>query len=328
MKLLCRIIVLCALLINTSKGYSKPGATQGGDVTYTINEGASIVLHASSTNAAAYQWYKEGVRIEGAVNKDYTATAAGMYSVVAFNAGGCPSEISDPVKIVVNPATQPPPPAGNPDTVVDLAVTIASSNTHAAPGDSYTYVMVANNKSPITGTDVKVSYVLPENLVYMPLPGMDGIVKYDKATRLITWSISRINQNDPKTLVVGVKVVTPGMVQSIVNIKGKQIDPVMANNVDQTVQQVYPLVITNVFTPNGDGVNDTFVIPHLETYLENEITIINRWGNVVYQKTNYKNDWDGSGLVEGTYFYVLRAKNKTGVWDTYKGYLTLLRTRI
>lgn len=327
MKLLCRIIVLCALLIIISKGYSKPITNQGGDVTYTISEGASIVLHASSTNAAAYQWYKEGVSIAGAVNKDYTATVAGMYSVVAFNAGGCPSEISDPVKVVVNPVT-PPPPASKPDTVVDLAVSIVSSNIHASPGDSYSYIMIADNKSPITGTDVKVSYVLPENLVYLPQPGMDGILKYDRATRMLTWNISQIKQNDPRTLVITVKAVTPGMVESIVNIKGKQIDPVMANNIDQTVQQVYPQVITNVFTPNGDGVNDTFVIPHLETYTENEITIINRWGNVVYQKTNYKNDWDGSGLVEGTYFYVLRAKNKTGVWDTYKGYLTLLRTRI
>ncbi|HWZ35617.1 MAG TPA: gliding motility-associated C-terminal domain-containing protein [Mucilaginibacter sp.] len=310
----------------TSKAYSKLISDMGGDVTYTINEGASIVLHASSTNAAAYQWYKEGVRIEGAVSKDYTATAAGMYSVVAFNVEGCPSLVSDPVKIIVNPVTMPP--TSNSDTLVDLAVTIASSNIHASPGDSYTYIVVASNKSPITGTHVKISYKLPENLVYVPQPGMGNEVKYDKETRMLTWSINQIKQNDPRTLMVPVKVVTPGMVQSIVNIKGKQIDPVMANNVDQTVQQVYPLVITNVFTPNGDGVNDTFVIPHLETYTENEITIINRWGNVVYQKTNYKNDWDGSGLVEGTYFYVLRAKNKAGIWDTYKGYLTLLRTRI
>lgn len=313
------------MLINISKGYSKTWSNQGGDVTYTINEGASIVLHASSINAAAYQWYKEGVRIDGAVNKDYTATVAGMYSVVAFNTGGCPSEVSDPVKVVVNPVTTPP---VNPDTVVDLAVTIASSNMHAAPGDSYTYVLEANNKSPITGTDITVRYVLPENLVYLPQPGTGDVVKYDMATRTITWSISQIKQNDPTRLVLTVKVLTPGMVQSVVNIKGKQIDPVLANNVDQTVQQVYPLVISNVFTPNGDGVNDTFVVPGLETYSDNELTIINRWGNVVYQKTNYKNDWDGSGLVEGTYFYVLRAKNKAGVWDTYKGYLTLLRTRI
>src|SRR6185312_14262679 len=100
MKQLCRIIVLCALLIITGKAYSGTLSNQGGDLTYTINEGASIVLHASSTNAAAYQWYKEGVKIDDAVTKDYTATAAGMYSVVAFNAGGCPSEVSDPVKII------------------------------------------------------------------------------------------------------------------------------------------------------------------------------------------------------------------------------------
>ncbi|HEY9534860.1 MAG TPA: gliding motility-associated C-terminal domain-containing protein [Mucilaginibacter sp.] len=298
---------------------------QGGDVTYTINEGATIVLHASSLRASAYQWYKDGVKIVDAINKDYTAAAAGMYSVVAFNAEGCPSEVSDAVKIIVKPND---PPVTLPDTVVDLSVTIASTNVNAVPGDSYTYVLVADNKSPIPGTNVQVSYVIPENLVYLPQPNGGDAIKYDMATRTLTWKISQIRENDPTKLVITVKVLAPGMIQSIVNIKGKQIDPILANNVDQTVQQVYPLVISNVFTPNGDGVNDTFVIPGLVTYSDTELTIINRWGNVVYQKTNYKNDWDGSGLVEGTYFYVLRAKNKAGVWDTYKGYLTLLRTRI
>ncbi|WP_214073561.1 gliding motility-associated C-terminal domain-containing protein [Mucilaginibacter sp. dw_454] len=324
MKQLCRIMILCALLIGKSKVYSQTSTSQGGDLTFTINEGASIVLHASTDHAAAYQWYRDGVKIPGAINKDYTAAAAGMYSVVAFNTQGCPSDISEPVKVVINQQTTPVTPA---DTVVDLAVTIASSNVHASPGDSFTYILTANNKSPITGTGVQVKYVLPDNLVYLPAPG-DDAVKYDIATRTLIWSIGQITQNDPTKLVITVKVLTPGMVQSIVKIKGEQIDPVLANNVDQSVQQVYPLVITNVFTPNGDGVNDTFVIPGLETYSDTELTVINRWGNVVYQKTNYKNDWDGSGLVEGTYFYVLRAKNKAGVWDTYKGYLTLLRTRI
>jgi len=311
-------------LIIFGKGYVK-ATSQDGDLTYTINEGASIILHASSGNASAYQWYKDGVKIDGALSKDYTATAAGMYSVVAYNGDGCSSEISDAVKIIVKPTD--PPPANLPDTVVDLAVTITSSNTHAAPGDSFTYVLTADNKSPFTGTNIKVSYVIPENLVYLPQPNNPDI-KYDIATRTLTWVIDQIKENDPTRLVITVKVLAPGMVESIVKIKGEQIDPVLANNVDKTVQQVYPLVIANVFTPNGDGVNDTFVVPGLETYSDTELTILNRWGNVVYQKTNYKNDWDGSGLAEGTYFYVLRAKNKAGVWDTYKGYLTLLRTRI
>ncbi|MFD2144994.1 gliding motility-associated C-terminal domain-containing protein [Mucilaginibacter antarcticus] len=310
-------------MIINSKAYSQ--TQTGGYLTFTINEGATIVLHGAAQNVAAYQWYKDGVRISGAMSKDYTASTAGIYSVVAFNMEGCPSETSDGVRIVVNTKGGP---VAKPDTVVDLAVSILSSNPKASPGDSFTYILTANNNSPIPGTNVQVSYVIPPNLVYLPQPGNDNLVKYDIVTRTLTWNINQINNNMPTKLVVTVKVLTPGMVESVVNIKGKETDPIMANNIDQTVQQVYPLVISNVFTPNGDGVNDTFVIPGLETYTDTELTIINRWGNTIYQKTNYKNDWDGQGMIEGTYFYVLRAKNKAGVWDSYKGYLTLLRTRI
>jgi gliding motility-associated-like protein/uncharacterized repeat protein (TIGR01451 family) len=324
MKQLCRIIVICALLIIKSEAYAQTQTSPGGNLTFTINEGATIVLHGNADHAAAYQWYKDGVKLSGAVSKDYTASMAGMYSLVAYNAEGCPSEISEGVRIIVKPTDIPV----KQDTVVDLMVTILSSNTHATPGDSFTYVLTANNNSPIPGTNVQVSYIIPQNLVYLPQPESGNTVTYDIETRKLTWNISQINTNEPAKLVITVKVLTPGLVQSMVNIKGKEPDPVMANNVDQTVQQVYPLVITNVFTPNGDGLNDTFVIPGLDTYSDNELTIINRWGNTVYQKTNYKNDWDGQGIVEGTYFYVLRAKNKAGIWDTYKGYLTLLRTRI
>ncbi len=87
------------------------------------------------------------------------------------------------------------------------------------------------------------------------------------------------------------------------------------------------LVIPNVFTPNGDGVNETFEIRGLNIYPENEISIINRWGNTVYEKKNYENTWEGNGLDEGTYFYVLKVKNVSGTWKVYKGYITLLRSK-
>jgi gliding motility-associated-like protein/uncharacterized repeat protein (TIGR01451 family) len=321
MRQLCRIIVICALLIIKSMAYAQTPANQGGYLTFNINEGATIVLHGSADHAAAYQWYKDGVRIPGAISKDYTANAAGIYSVMAFNAEGCPSVMAEGVRIVINSVIKP-------DTVVDLKVNIKSTNVHAAPGDIFSYVLTANNNSPITGTRVQVSYIIPANLAYVSQPYDKGIVTYNPDTHKITWLLNEVKENDPINLIIAVKVLAAGSVESIVNIKGKELDPIMANNVDQAVQQVNPLVVSNVFTPNGDGVNDTFVIPGLETYSDTELTIINRWGNTVYQKTNYKNDWDGSGMVEGTYYYVLKAKNKAGVWDTYKGYLTLLRTRI
>jgi len=47
-------------------------------------------------------------------------------------------------------------------------------------------------------------------------------------------------------------------------------------------------------SPNGDGINDVFVIEGLDLSLDNSIDIFNRWGVEVYHKKNYKNNWGGS----------------------------------
>ena len=88
------------------------------------------------------------------------------------------------------------------------------------------------------------------------------------------------------------------------------------------------LKIPNIFTPNGDGVNDYFEIGYgsegkpindLSVYfLSSKLTIFNRWGRIVYESTDYKNDWDGGKLPDGTYFYVLECKGKTQNYR-YKG---------
>jgi gliding motility-associated-like protein len=86
------------------------------------------------------------------------------------------------------------------------------------------------------------------------------------------------------------------------------------------------LFVPNLYTPNGDGVNDAFEIRGLNLFSENELTIINRWGNEVYKAKNYKNDWTGTGLNEGTYYYLLRVKENAGSsWKVFKGYITLIR---
>lgn len=67
------------------------------------------------------------------------------------------------------------------------------------------------------------------------------------------------------------------------------------------------------FSPDGNGVNDEFVIPGIKAFTTNNITIFNRWGNEVYNSEGpYMNDWGGRGkngedLPEGTYFVVLTA---------------------
>lgn len=87
------------------------------------------------------------------------------------------------------------------------------------------------------------------------------------------------------------------------------------------------LTIPNLFTPNGDGTNDTFEIRGLALFGANELTIVNRWGNEVYKTENYQNTWTGDGLNEGTYYYVLKVRETAmDSWKVYKGYITLIRT--
>ena len=82
-------------------------------------------------------------------------------------------------------------------------------------------------------------------------------------------------------------------------------------------------------TPNGDGVNDTWNIPCLEPY-ENEMQIYNRWGQLMYTKENYLNDWDGTynnkPVPDGTYYYILRINTVvTSQQPLYKGTITVIR---
>jgi gliding motility-associated-like protein len=69
------------------------------------------------------------------------------------------------------------------------------------------------------------------------------------------------------------------------------------------------LTIPNVLTLNNDGVNDFFLIEGLKS--ETSLTILNRWGEIVFSTNNYQNDWNGkdqSGalLTEGVYTYLIR----------------------
>ena len=115
------------------------------------------------------------------------------------------------------------------------------------------------------------------------------------------------------------------------------------------------LKIPNVFTPNGDGVNDYFIIsldnggstpsggdtrddgdgnvleyenydPLSRYYESSELTIFNRWGRIVYHSKDYHNDWDGDNLSDGTYFYVLKCHGLKQD-ATYQGSIMIIKSQ-
>ncbi len=88
------------------------------------------------------------------------------------------------------------------------------------------------------------------------------------------------------------------------------------------IYQIIPedIVIPNVFSPNNDGGNDLFVIENVQ-YYQNDLHIYNRWGNKIYTTANYQNQWNGSGIPDGTYYYELKLADGR----SYTGHLTVLR---
>jgi gliding motility-associated-like protein len=86
------------------------------------------------------------------------------------------------------------------------------------------------------------------------------------------------------------------------------------------------LVIPNTFTPNGDGINDTWDIKYLDSYVNCSVDIFTRWGQKVYTSIGYGTPWDGtykgSRLAVGTYYYIINLKNGNG---PLSGFVVIIR---
>jgi gliding motility-associated-like protein len=86
--------------------------------------------------------------------------------------------------------------------------------------------------------------------------------------------------------------------------------------------------IPDIFSPNGDGINDNWVIPGIDKYPNNYVRIFNRWGNIIYQKRGYMNEWQGTYsngelLSIGAYYYIVHLNDEN---DTVlSGSITVVR---
>lgn len=101
-----------------------------------------------------------------------------------------------------------------------------------------------------------------------------------------------------------------------------------SSKISISVNDDFKINATNILTPNGDGKNDKWVVSYLDAYPDNEVSIYDRAGRLVYQRRNYSGDWDGTmngtPLAEGTYYYIINIKENNRV---VKGYITLLRDK-
>lgn len=95
---------------------------------------------------------------------------------------------------------------------------------------------------------------------------------------------------------------------------------------DVFVQQLLKPVIPNAFSPNGDGINDTWMIRYLDSYPGATVQIFDRYGKRIYMSSGYSIPWDGTmngkPMPAGVYYYIVDPKNGL---STINGSLTLIR---
>jgi gliding motility-associated-like protein len=100
-------------------------------------------------------------------------------------------------------------------------------------------------------------------------------------------------------------------------------------------QFMVPKIVLNIpegFSPNNDGIDDTWFIKH-PFGMKLDVKVVNRWGNEVYANPDYKNDWRGKGiknflgedLPEGTYFFIVQTIDRNGLRNKFVGPLTIIR---
>lgn len=88
---------------------------------------------------------------------------------------------------------------------------------------------------------------------------------------------------------------------------------------------VHQVEMPNVFTPNADGFNDVFSTILLDNVAQFKCTILNRWGQKVYETHDPYINWDGQNQPDGTYYYLIDIIDSHGKEQSEHGFFQLIR---
>ncbi|WP_316793810.1 gliding motility-associated C-terminal domain-containing protein [Pedobacter frigoris] len=334
-------------------------ATAGSEITYTIevtngclsNAKDLLITDFVSLHLTNVSWT---TAVTGTAVVKTGITGTGNTITITADIRSCPgNKIIITVKgtidpsfagIIINTATATPSEPGNPPVVSPPVETLVRrapslSVTKAGPaklksGDRITYVIEVSNSSLSNAENLTITDVISSEITNVEWSAIvSGAAKINTG---ITGNGNHLNitADLPAGIVNKIVITVNGFISKsfvgiIVNAASAAASedgvPVAQSNIVETIVDYADFIIPNIVTPNGDGSNDVLKIKGIENYLDTEIFIVNRWGNEVYRSNDYKNDWDGSQLNEGTYYYVVKRREKTGGLTTFKGWVFLKR---
>jgi gliding motility-associated-like protein len=302
----------------------------------SICPGEAVNLDVSATGGTFnFQWQKDGDNIAGANTPTYKVTQLGDYTVVKSFKTVCANDTTSQVvkvKQVVLVKVKSPtaalcegdsvqieaiPQRSTVALVWNLAGTTLSNKAKYHAKKAGKYYILGSITSPNCESKDSVEITqraspkltLDSRNITLPLGESRTLnVQSDNASTTFKWSppkwIDNVSINNPKItpedhIVYRVIASTPNlcpMKDSVVVFVTKSI------------------LIPNMFSPNGDNINDTWEIFGIQNFRDCEVSIFNRWGEIIYYSKGYTNPWDGKykdQLVSaGQYVYEIRGASQ------------------
>ncbi|GGG54151.1 hypothetical protein GCM10011414_24880 [Croceivirga lutea] len=213
---------------------------------------------------------------------------------------------------------------------IDLIVTKIVDINNPLVGEQVVFTIAVENATMDRAIDVVVSDVLDTSgFEYVSHNTLSGT--YDLGTG--EWYIPQIFGEELVSLEITVRVLREGPNQNTATlISSLPVDENIENNSETvTVTGVISDCVTcgticNIYSPNGDGVNDVLILNCHQDYPNSLLQIYDQYGNSVFEMRAYNSTWDGTGqngdLPKGTYFYILDLGDGTAV---RKGWLQIIR---
>ena len=335
--------------------------------TDTLCQGESHELSFTLTGASPWQvtytteiGNNSETLLQGDAQIDVSPISSADYSIVEVqDANNClATDIGGEVKLIVYQVPQPN--AGNNDSVCGPAVSLNATPSvgegvwtaslpvsYDVPTDAKATATLENDSTLsviFTWTEKNWNCIAADQTEVQfyerPEPadaGSDTILFFSETTVLDaisptvgtgSWSVLSgqgifVNENDPQTLVDELGFGANVFLWTIQN-------GVCEATADSIEVERNDVVLTTGFSPDGNNINDYFIIPGLEAADEGKVIIFNRWGKIIYAPDNYvENPWNGqdengNDVPEDTYYIIIELK-KGDFTDRKNSFIVLRR---
>jgi gliding motility-associated-like protein/uncharacterized repeat protein (TIGR01451 family) len=292
--------------------------SQPTDVNVCMSDSISFSVSAMGS-ALTYQWRRGNVNmVNGSTISGATSDVLSIFPTTTFDdgnnynvliSGTCSTGlISDSVSLNFN------------NCFIDLSVVKTASSLTPRMGSEITFTIEASNLSNSNATLVEVNDILQSGYSYISSTTSTGV--YSPLTGV--WNVGSMNVSSVETLSITAVVMISGSYINEAIIVAFENDSIISNNISSIEPVPSEFFIPEGFSPNGDEINDLFVIRGILNFPSNEFRVFNRWGVLVFEGSSYANSWDGKSnsnlnvggdtLPVGTYFYVLDLKDGSEVY--------------